>query len=223
MQNTGSVNSNKVKCWIVREEDEGSCEVVFHSHGLAARRLGINAHGGCDGDDGYVVSRCNEWDCYAEKGFVPIKAMLDAGWWVHTVTGIRISLDDLEDEGFDFENLVFTQDEKGVFHDMDECHEHALEINGRNHKFTCFKNAISKSWPELNFIKWQGGYPWITFSVTFTFPDAKYGGSFHWDSDKPEESAELRIAFGDTELWKEFYNSIRPQEVSAEFERMEAK
>lgn len=213
MQNITAAKSKKVVCWVIQEEDEGSCEIVFHHHRLAARRIGINAHGGCDNETyGYDIRRAPEFDQYVEKGFVPIKAMIDAGWWVTTVDGIRICDDDSDDESnFDYEKLVFSLDEKSVFLNMDACHEYALAVHDRNNQFSRFKQAILKAWPELEFVKWQGGHPWITFSVTFTFPGAKYGGSIHWDSDKPSEPTELRMAHGDMELWDEFYKQIRPE------------
>lgn len=213
MKNISAAKSKKVVCWVIQEDDEGSCEIVFHHHRLAARRMGINAHGGCDGEIyGYTIRRAPEFDHYAEKGFVPIKALIDAGWWIYTVDGVRLCDDDSDDESsFDYEKLVFSLDEKSVFLDMDSCHEYALVINDRNHKFSCFKKAITEAWPELEFIKWQGGFPWITFSASFTFPGAKYGGSIHWDSDKPLEPSEMRMANGDKEVWDVFYKEIRPE------------
>ncbi|NXZ86396.1 hypothetical protein HZI30_05525 [Serratia fonticola] len=215
MQKSLAAKNKKVVCWVIQEEDEGGCEIVFHHHGLAARRIGINAHGGCDSDTyGYTIRRAPEFDCFVEKGFVPIKARLEAGWWVHTSgEGTRICHDDVDDDENELivDALVFTQDEKGVYLNIDECHQHALDINARDDKYRAFKKQITEAWPELEFIKWQGGYPWITFSVSFMFPGAQYGGSIHWDSDKPEEPTNMFMSNGDKDAWATFYKQIRPE------------
>jgi hypothetical protein len=67
------------KAWIVDDHHEENSVVVFHSHGLAARRLGANEF---DGDfDAVKCRRAKEFDEYAAQGFVPPLVLLKNGWW----------------------------------------------------------------------------------------------------------------------------------------------
>lgn len=69
----------KLKAWIVSDSYEEHSVIVFHSHGLAARRLGASEF---DGDfDAVKCRRAKEFDEYAGQGFVPPLVRLKAGWW----------------------------------------------------------------------------------------------------------------------------------------------
>lgn len=95
--------TQKVAYQVDREDGEGSV-VVFDTHGLAARRKGA-----ClldiGGEDEYcTVRRVKEFDQYAEKGFVPVKALLEAGWWIPSAHDYDI-LEDTDE--FNSEDFVF--------------------------------------------------------------------------------------------------------------------
>ncbi|HDL9484107.1 TPA: hypothetical protein PX784_003768, partial [Vibrio cholerae] len=66
----------KKVAWTVTDEYAGKACVVFHHHGLAARRLGGGELG--EDFDCLVCNRSPEFDEYAESGKVPTKALVDA-------------------------------------------------------------------------------------------------------------------------------------------------
>ncbi|MBO2700820.1 hypothetical protein [Shewanella algae] len=70
--------SKKNVAWQVLEDYEEHGCIVFHHHGLAARREGACELGL---DFEYVeCARAPQFDQYAELGKVPPMALLEAGW-----------------------------------------------------------------------------------------------------------------------------------------------
>ena len=68
-----------LKAFAVTEENENTGGIVFAKHAIAARRIGANEY--ADGEFGYVTCRRAKWaDEYADKGDVPLSAMVEAGW-----------------------------------------------------------------------------------------------------------------------------------------------
>lgn len=70
---------NKKVAWQINEDMECGSVVVFHHHGLAARREGANDLG-LDFED-VECYRASQFDEYADKGEIPRTVLLDNGWW----------------------------------------------------------------------------------------------------------------------------------------------
>lgn len=88
-----TMSEKKLKAYVVREDGEGNCAVVFATNGATARRNGANE---LNMEFEEVESCCREpaFDQYA-PGPVPLHATLAAGWW-HECThcGVRFDEDD---------------------------------------------------------------------------------------------------------------------------------
>lgn len=69
-----------MKAWTITAPDKDESLVIFHKHGVAARRLGANE---LNRDFNEVeCRRSKEFDEYAESGTVPPMALLENDWWV---------------------------------------------------------------------------------------------------------------------------------------------
>lgn len=91
------MTDKKLKAYVVREDGEGSCVVVFATNSATARREG----GGELGLEFEEVDSCTrepKFDQYA-PGPVPLHAALAAGWW-HECNhcGVRFDQDGRHDE-----------------------------------------------------------------------------------------------------------------------------
>lgn len=200
-----------------RDDYEGSV-IVFDSHGLAARRRGASMLD-LGGEDEYCqVRRVKEFDQYAEKGYVPYKALLEHGWWLHSAhDGRKITedycYDEYEDEEVETPELVFFQNEQGVWFDWDEMERHAYSINEAKDRFDWWIETVMKSYPHLTFTKFEGGPGRITHTAEYTFPGAKYGGHIRWDWEEgvtpdPKEHFTSWIATGDKEAFDKYLESV---------------
>lgn len=200
-----------------RDDYEGSV-VVFDSHGLAARRRGA-----CmldiGGDDEYChVHRVKEFDQYAEKGYVPYKALLEQGWWLHSAyDGRKITedycYDAYEDEEVETPELVFFQNEQGVWFDWDEMERHAYYINEAKDRLDWWIETVMRCYPQLTFTKFEGGPGRITHTAEYTFPGAKYGGHVRWDwkegvTPDPKEDFSCWVANGDKEAFDNYMKTV---------------
>lgn len=195
------MTSKKRVAWQVRDDCEGHAVIVFHHHGMAARREGANELGS---EFEYVeCSRAKQYDEYADKGYVPPLVLINDGWWFECChCGRRC-----EEEGYDYDT-----DEPIPVEDMIEAGRQSVycnqsckdareaEIKERNEKFEAFKEKILESRPDLDFTEWTGGWPWITMTGKFMFPGSKYGGSVRDD----EGELTWWIANGDKDAWDEY-------------------
>ena len=74
--------TKKIVAWSITDPDGEKCAIVFHHHGMAARRLGCNEIN-VDFDDKYVEFRREpQFDEYASVGKVPLSVRMQNGWWV---------------------------------------------------------------------------------------------------------------------------------------------
>lgn len=88
------------KAFIVRDDDSGRAEIVFHEHRAGAQRLGAAAL-----ETEFESVRCERaarFDAYAEQGRVPASALVrDFGWWIACgECGRRIDADHDDDDEF---------------------------------------------------------------------------------------------------------------------------
>lgn len=201
-----------------RDDYEGSV-IVFDSHGLAARRRGASMLD-LGGEDEYCqVRRVKEFDQYAEKGYVPYKALLEQGWWLHSAhDGRKITeeycCDEYGDEEVETPELVFFQNEQGVWFDWDEMERHAYYINEAKDRFDWWIETVMRCYPHLTFTKFEGGPGRITHTAQYTFPGAQYGGGhIRWDWEEgvtpdPKEHFTSWIATGDKEAFDKYLESV---------------
>lgn len=201
-----------------RDDYEGSV-IVFDSHGLAARRRGASMLD-LGGEDEYCqVRRVKEFDQYAEKGYVPYKALLEHGWWLHSAhDGRKITeeycYDEYGDEEVETPELVFFQNEQGVWFNWDEMERHAYYINEAKDRFDWWIETVMRCYPHLTFTKFEGGPGRITHTAQYTFPGAKYGGGhIRWDWEEgvtpdPKEHFTSWIATGDKEAFDKYLESV---------------
>lgn len=85
--------------------DHESAEIVFHRHGLAARRIGANELGG---DFDSVECRRLSWaDEFAAQGWVPARECVARGWYFEECCGCgaRIDEDTQEERGLTAERV----------------------------------------------------------------------------------------------------------------------
>lgn len=209
-----------------REDGEGSV-IVFDSHGMAARRRGAQMLD-MGGDDEYCnVKRAKHFDHLAEKGFVPVKDLLEAGWWHGTAfDGYHLKEawegeipeeeeDEYWDEGYYYQSvrLVYFQNEQGVWRDWDEMERHAYSINAAMDRLTWWKETVQKCYPQLTFTKFTGGPMYYTHTAEYTFPGAKYGGHIRWDWEEGQETDPKvhftsLIAQGDKEAFDKYMETV---------------
>ncbi|MFM2589428.1 hypothetical protein [Vibrio sp. TBV020] len=197
--------SKELVAWTVTCESTPAACVVFHHHGLAARRLGSERLG--EDFDYLDCRRSPEFDYFAKEGSVPTKALLEAGWWFEC----HHCQKKLPDEDFHpWEDLAIDGD--FVFCDHNCKSQHEKEVNNRNAGFEEFKQKVQSLRPDLEFTKFQGGYPWISMVANFTFPGAKYGGSVR--DQHGDGTISWHIANGDLEIWKEYEANFDNQEIT---------
>lgn len=185
----------KQVAWTVTDESTPKACVVFHHHGLAARRLGAGELG--EEFEYLECRRSPEFDHFAESGKVPTQALLDASWWFECNHCGKKVIDEEHDD--------YVVDGEVVFCNASCKSSHEKDIDDRNHKFELFKDKVKSMRPDLEFTEFQGGYPWITNVAKFTFPGAKYGGSAR--DQEGDENITWHIANGDLEIWKEYERS----------------
>lgn len=185
----------KIVAWTVTDESTPKACVVFHHHGLAARRLGAEQLG--EDFDYLDCNRSPEFDQFAKDKKVPTKALLEAGWWFEChKCGKK-----LPDEDFNpIEELAIDGD--FVFCNSDCKNKHEKDVNERNERFESFKKKVQSLRPDLEFTSFKGGYPWITMVANFTFPGAKYGGSVR--DQNGDGGITWFITNADKSVWDEY-------------------
>ena len=203
-----------------REDLEGSV-IVFDSHGLAARRRGANMLD-MGGDDEYCkVRRVKEYDQYAEKGYVPVKVLLEDGWWMYsafdghrltegyTYDGVNsLDGDDYDDGIYYTDQLVFFQNEKGVWMNWDEMERHAYAMDAAHDRFNTFVEKVTKGYPTLTFTEFTGGYGYYTHTAKFTFPGAQYGGTIYWEWQGESNEMKVYVSNIDTEAFDKYMTAV---------------
>lgn len=91
------MSDKKIKAYVVREDGEGNCVVVFATNSATARREG-GSELNLEFEEVESCRRMPEFDQYA-PGPVPLHAALAAGWW-HECNhcGVRFDRDGRHDE-----------------------------------------------------------------------------------------------------------------------------
>lgn len=193
--------ANKTVAWQVNEPSEGHSCVVFHHHGLAARREGAGELGE---DFEYVECfRAPHFDQFAEQGYVPVIELLKAGWWFEcTHCGNRICDDDGRDENeaTPLDKVITTKRQAYCNQSCKDAKDN--EIKQHNHNFEQFRTSVVNARPDLNFYEFTGEWPQLTFIAKFKFAGAQYGGSVR--DYRATGDLEWLVANGDKEAWDKY-------------------
>ncbi|NRD30972.1 hypothetical protein HQQ92_03980 [Shewanella sp. DC2-4] len=193
------MNTPKIKAFQVQEHCEGAACIVFHQHAAAARRIGAGELNLTFEDD-MSVTRCPEYDQYAEQGNVPYQVLLADGWcFTCYQCGNPIKAEDDEGNATDIEAVICIGE---AFYCSKACHSHKqADIAQHNAKAEAFKQQLLSLRPDLTFTAFNGAYPQLYCIATFTFEGAQYGGSVAYD-----KAGELdwRVSNTDLPAWQTY-------------------
>ena len=186
----------------MNEHCEGHSCVVFHHHGLAARREGAGELG--EDFESVECIRAPHFDKFSELGYVPVIEMLKDGWWFECVHCGRRITD--EDDEVPLDSVVTTKN--SAFCNQSCVDGHHKEIADHNVNFESLKTKVQQLRPDLQFTKFIGEWPQLTFVASFSFEGCQYGGSVRKDHNK--DDIEWYVANGDKEAWSA-YNAAKQQ------------
>lgn len=200
--------SDKQKlAWLVSDPDEGYEKIVFHHHALAARRIGAERLG--MDFESVEIERKQQYDSYADRSRVPVKVLLDDGWWFECFgCSCRIERDENE---CNMADVVIEDDESYKLWCSAECKAEQDAADQRRidaHK--AFKEAVLEKRPDLTFTKFTAdNESWAAQSYTpyaeFTFPGAKHGGgTVRIDNIDVDTEIRWYVAQGDHEAWNQY-------------------
>lgn len=213
-------NSKPVVAYQVDRNDGEGSVVIFSTHGLEARRKGAYRLE-CEFED-CTSHRVKQFDQYADKGFVPIKALLEDGWWVYSafdgvrldepVGGLEADFYECEDGLYIEEDLVFSLDEKSVWKNWEEMERHAHFINNALIRKAWFMEAVKVAYPQFTFTEVWGGPHHITHTAFFDFPGSRYKGNIMWDWDENKvpsvKDFRCYVCQGDQEALDKYLQSL---------------
>jgi len=159
----------KKKAYLIREPDEGRCSIVFHHHGLAAKRIG-SSDLDCEFTD-TELERCKQYDQFNDLGYVPPRILIGDGWWFHCYNcGVTIS-EDSEDVNLD--DIVCYGSE--VIYCSTDCIKASHKEKAKFEEcFLEFKLLLREEYPKHIITKIRGGWPSYTFTADIWFPGASY-------------------------------------------------
>lgn len=121
--------STQLKAYVVREDDEGNCAVVFATNGATARRDGANELN-LSFEEVESCRREPAFDQYA-PGPVPMHATLAAGWW-HECGHCQCRFD--EDGRTGYED--------------DECEDEFAPVQSAERTTYCSTTCMMAGWAE---------------------------------------------------------------------------
>lgn len=165
-----------VVAWKV--DDGEHARVVFHHHGLAARREGANE---LDADFECVAcSRAPQFDQYASMGKVPSQALLDAGWWFYCQHCDAIVTQREQDDEERGDPVL----EDEVVYCSQACKDKQEATRAeRDAAFARFQEEVTTLRPDLVFTHWSGGYPMVTLYGCFRFEGGLWAGTVRDNED----------------------------------------
>ncbi len=202
-----------LKAYEVREEFEDNCCIVFATNSATARRKGASELGIAWEE----VEHCRRrpWaDEYATvNGGVPPLVCIEHGWWFRCMNcDCHIDSDfEGEDEQGNCVTLAPVEEDDVIYCSQTCKDKRDNEKANRDLAFESFKRAVKELRPDLEFVNFQGGWPWITMTATFNFPGSKYGGSARDQNGDGEIT--WFIANGDLAAW-DAYQASRKGEAA---------
>jgi len=203
------------KAWIITEEEDYNAVVVFHKHGMAARRIGAQA---LDQEFDYVTcGRAKQYDVHAEKGWVPPSVLIGDGWqmgcWGCNDTVSEYGMDRDGNE-WDLTAIIDVGPEK--FYCSKGCKDayeaEVNRINGLHQKSAAW---MKERYPDLNLYEREGPctsnkHPSYTCSLFLDYPGAKYGPARLCKQDvrKEDEKPMWFVATGDKEVFEAWMKDL---------------
>lgn len=166
------MTTNKpLKAYSVQADEAG--EIIFATSGIAARRMGANK---LDTEFEYILS-CNRapWaDQYAEQGWVPVKALLEQGWW-WSCTGCETLVSE-DSEDFDGNPHDPVIEERDLYCSPACKAAEEAEVAARKLRKEQRTQAALEKWPGIE-VLWVNDHKTDAL-VTFKFPSST--GTAHW-------------------------------------------
>ncbi|MDH0348197.1 hypothetical protein [Aeromonas dhakensis] len=179
-----------VVAWKV--DDGEHAAIIFHHHGLAARREGASQ---LDVEfDRASCTRALQFDQYAPLGKVPVQALLEAGWFFycqHCDMTVRLDGDE--------EHVPLVAADDTVYCSqacMDKQEAIRTELDNT---FAQFQAEVMTLRPDLTFTAWHGGYPMLACRAHFHFPGCTYPGTVVGMGDG--KGLRWSVAQEDTATW----------------------
>lgn len=198
------MNTKPLKAYEVQEPQEGCSTIVFATNSATARREGA-AELGIDWEDVDFCRRLPWADEYAGvKGGVPPLVCIEHGWWFRCMNcNCKIDCDlEGEDEQGNYVKLEPVEDGSAIYCSQSCKDKRDNEKANRNLAFEAFKKSVQEKRPDLEFYHFRGGWPFITMTAQFRFPNSKYGGSAT-DQDG-NGNIQWFVANGDKAAWDEY-------------------
>jgi hypothetical protein len=164
---------NPMKAYVVREDHDGGCAIVFATNGATARRQGATELN-MEFDEVDSCKREPEFDQYA-PGPVPLSATLDNGWW-HACTSCSCTFDQ---EG---------RREDDVDEDRDDEFNPVTDAKGHHH---CSPTCMMQGWAERR--KREAQQAAVIEAVCTKWPDAKNAAIVTYSGGRTHEK--MRAVF----------------------------
>lgn len=156
-----------LKAYSVQEEESGL--IVFATSGIAARREGANELS-VEFKDVISCNRAPWADQYAEQGWVPVKALLEQGWWQScNGCGCMVSADSTNYEDEPHEPVI---EERGLYCSPSCKEAEEAEIAARKLRKQQRTQAVLDKYPEAE-ILWVNDHD-TDATVTFKVPWCKH-------------------------------------------------
>lgn len=152
-----------IKAYDVRADEAGA--IIFATSGIAARRMGANE---LNTEFEYILScRRAPWaDEYAKQGWVPVKALLDQGWWWScSGCGAMVSEDSEDYEGNPHDPVI---EERGLYCSPACKASEEAEVAARKLRKDQRTQAALEKWPGIE-VLWVNDHETDAL-VTFKFP-----------------------------------------------------
>lgn len=198
------MNTKPLKAYEVREGFKGYSSIVFATNSATARRE-CAAELDTDWESIDYCRRLPWADEYAGvKGGVPPLVCIDHGWWFkcwHCYCHIDSDLEG-EDEQGNYIKLEPVEEGSAIYCSQSCKDKRDNEKANRNLAFEAFKKSVQEKRPDLEFYHFRGGWPFITMTAQFRFPNSKYGGSA--TDQHGDGNIQWFVANGDKAAWDEY-------------------
>ena len=219
----------------VQEDTEGSGGVVFAKTNAQARRFGACEFG--DGDFHSVSARRAQWaDKFAEQGWVPVAAYLDAGWYWYC-SGCEKRIADGEEFGGEPDWTVddVIEPRRGYAYHNQACYDAAMAYEAERTRrqqraIERFKAIVQRRFPGVVFSQTKPGglnpqhafasrglKGWYTSQVivSFEFPGMTIAPAtlrYERSSGKHNKPA-YYVCGGDRDAFEAWAKSIKPAAI----------
>lgn len=186
------MTTNKpIKAYSVQVEEAGA--IIFATSGVAARRLGANELN-AEFEDVQSCCRAPWADQYAKQGWVPVKALLEQGWWSScNGCGTMVS-EDSEDYGGNPHDPVI--EERGLYCSPGCKEAEEARIAASKLRKEQRAQAALEKWPAI-------GVMWVSDHETDDLVIFKFPGSIGSARCRLRES-KLSMDKQDIPAWEAF-------------------